>query len=220
MNSPGRGRCLTQARFQTDSTAGEYVTRDEHLDATRPRPCPLCEDGDCVPRRHGWYERKDPPGVRVPRFLCPRSGGTVSLLPDFCAARASGMLERLEKAGDAVERTAVRAAADRLRPPGDVGLAAAERWTRRRKRWTQGVLQTVKGLLPERLAGTEPTLAAFRGALDCKEVLRELRDAAEAHLRATYGPEVLSGRRRWYRSELRSSRTARSKAWAMAARRV
>ena len=35
-----------------------------------------------------------------------------------------------------------------------------------------------------------------------------------------YSPEVLSGRRRWYRSEFRSSRTARSKAWAMAARRV
>ena len=38
--------------------------------------------------------------------------------------------------------------------------------------------------------------------------------------RAAYGPEVLSGSRRWYRSEFRSSRTARSKAWAVAARSV
>ena len=38
--------------------------------------------------------------------------------------------------------------------------------------------------------------------------------------RPAYGPEVLSERRRWYRSEFRSSRTARSKARAMAARRV
>ena len=141
-----------------------------------------------MPRRHGWYERKDPQGVRVPRFLCPASGGTVSLLPDFCTARVSGTLERLEQAGDAAAGTTLRAAADRLRPPGDVGLPAAERWTRRRKRWTQGALQTVKGLLPERLAATEPTLAAFRAALDCKEVLRELRDAAEAHLRELPAP--------------------------------
>ena len=52
------------------------------------------------------------------------------------------------------------------------------------------------------------------------ERLAEEAARSGPHLRPAYGPEVLSGRRRWYRSEFRSSRTARSKAWAMAARRV
>ena len=76
----------------------------------------------------------------------------------------------------------------------------------------------------------EPFLRPYVGA---REFLRggqrwilDLHDTSPSALsrlplvRPAYGPEVLSGRRRWYRSEFRSSRTARSKAWAMAARRV
>jgi hypothetical protein len=55
--------------------------------------CPFCPDGHRL-WRHGWYERQallpDPaPAVTIPirRLICPVTGRTVSLLPDFCLPR-------------------------------------------------------------------------------------------------------------------------------------
>lgn len=68
------------------------------LDGLRPpedRACPLCKTRHRL-RGHGTYRRTarvladhavDEDEIPVKRFLCARTGGTVSLLPDFCLPR-------------------------------------------------------------------------------------------------------------------------------------
>lgn len=67
----------------------------EQLSPARAGGCPYCRDRHRL-RAHGSYERwvfvldgHAPREERVPvkRFLCPRTGRTVSLLPDFCLPR-------------------------------------------------------------------------------------------------------------------------------------
>lgn len=55
--------------------------------------CPFCDSGHPL-RRHGFYgrwihlpEEAEPRRIRVLRLLCPFTGRTVSLLPDFCSPR-------------------------------------------------------------------------------------------------------------------------------------
>jgi len=57
------------------------------------RRCPFCRDGHRL-RLHGHYHRfalvpghRDPVRLPVRRLFCPRTGTTVSLLPDFCMPR-------------------------------------------------------------------------------------------------------------------------------------
>lgn len=129
------------------------------------------------------------------RFLCPRRGSTVSLLPDCLAARVSGTLEAVE----ATVREASRArtleeAANRLREPGTVQLAGAQRWLGRRRKWVRAALVTVKGLLPGRFEGTQPTLEAFGAELGSESVLRALRELASGHLTGLPPPLGFGGR--------------------------
>ncbi len=70
-----------------------YLAHPDGLLGPEARECPFCSDGHRL-RIHGWYRRfallPDPePAVEIPirRLLCPATGRTVSLLPDFCLPR-------------------------------------------------------------------------------------------------------------------------------------
>jgi len=56
------------------------------------------------------------------------------------------------------------------------------KWLRCRSRWVTAALLVAQALLPERLAGCKPTLAAFRAALGTEHVLVALREALAARL--------------------------------------
>ena len=176
-----------QVRLPTSLTDKEYVSQRVWNDATAPE-CPWCRCRHQL-APHGFYPRVQPRGALVRRFICRRVGRTVSLLPDCFAAHVTGTLEALEAAVRVAEAAATRAAAvERARPPGQGGLASAERWLGRRVQWVAALLVTVKGLCPERFTGVAPTLAGFGQQLDSDTVLRELREVAEAHLQQLSAP--------------------------------
>jgi hypothetical protein len=169
-----------QLRFPTGLTSKEYVSQHAWRDATLER-CPLHPHGGCSFVRHGTYERVNPPGTRIPRWYCPEGHCTFSLLADCFAARLSGTLQELEAVVDQVEQAPTReAAADRLRL--DIELPGAMRWTRRRVKSVYAALTLILGLFPERFAGCQPTLAAFRQWLQVDGVLSALREIATLHL--------------------------------------
>ena len=176
-----------QIRYGTDLTVEDYVTQKAWWDASPP-DCPYHRQGGCRLVPHGTYGRKQPDGVRVRRFLCPRSGRTVSLLPDCLAAHWSGTLAEVE----AVVREAARAssleeAANRLRTDR-VSLASALRWVRRRVLAVQALLTALCTLYPERFGALEPRLEDFSRALDSQAVLPCLRAIAEQRLGALPAP--------------------------------
>ena len=151
--------------------------------------CPIHPDGECRLIRHGSYGRAEPPGARVARWLCSLTGITISLLPDCLAAGAKGPLQAIEDAADAVERhteSLEQLAAD-MRPmaeddPDTDHVAGTVKWLRRRQCWVGAVLVVAQQLLPEKLAGCDPTLAAFRAALGVTQVLMTLRRLLAARL--------------------------------------
>jgi hypothetical protein len=144
--------------------------------------------GGCGFRRHGTYQRVDPPGTRVARWYCPQAHGTFSLLPDHLAARFPGSLHEIEEVVATLEQArSVEAAADRLRGP-EITLPSAVRWVRRRLAAVRRLLTTVIGLLPQRVLGCTPTIAALRERLGCPSVLVALRAIAGRHLQALAAP--------------------------------
>jgi hypothetical protein len=82
--------------------------------------CPLHPEGGCGLAAHGSYARVRPAGIRVARLRCPKARITISLLPDFLAARLSGTLAEVEQTVEAVagalSLAAVAPAAVGLRP--------------------------------------------------------------------------------------------------------
>lgn len=141
---------------------------------------------------NGFYARVKPKGTWIRRFLCRRTGKTVSLLPDCFAAHVKGTLEEIEASVQAADRAPSQAAAASEARP-ECGLAGALRWLRRRQVWVASVLGTVKSLLPERFAGGAPTLAGFEAELGAGMVLRSLREVAGAHLGSMVAPVGLGG---------------------------
>jgi len=126
--------------------------------------CPFHAGGGCGARGHGSYPREHPVGVRVPRFLCPVLGVTISLLPAFLACRLPGTLDEVESVIDLVEREpSIAADAEVARPAADeqaVTSISAARWVHRRLRPVVAVLLALVTLLPE-LTDCRPTLAAI-----------------------------------------------------------
>ena len=169
-----------QLRFATGLTSEEYVNQQAWRQATLER-CPLHPHGSCSFTRHGTYERRSPPGTRIPRWYCPQGHCTFSLLADCFAARLPGTLAEVEATVDEVERSAtLEAAVDRLRV--DIELPGALRWTRRRRQAIYAALILLKGLMPECFLPCAPTLAAFREHLAVDWVLIALRAIAAVHL--------------------------------------
>ena len=163
-----------QVRHATQLSAEEYVERQAWRDVEPPE-CPFHPGGHCQLVGHGTYERQSPPGMRVKRFRCRRSGLTVSALPDCSASHAPGTLEAIERAARAAEEE------------GATGTGGGESAGSMPPR-VGAILATVRGLYPDRFVGIEPTFAGFGAALDCTLVLVGLRAAAAAHLRSLPTP--------------------------------
>jgi hypothetical protein len=177
---------LVQLRFATGLSSGEYVRREYWREATLDR-CPHHLMGGCGVRGHGTYERKHPRGVLVPRWYCRAANSTISLLPDFLCARLPGTLDEAEGAVAAAEEAAsVEAAADAIRPDGE--LPGAIRWLRRRIRGIRAALTSLLGLLGDLPAGVQPTVTSFREAIGVSPVLVRVREIAALHLRSLPPP--------------------------------
>ena len=139
------------------------------------RRCPFCEDQHRL-RSHGYYERcVILPGrlkiVRVLRFLCPKTGRTVSLLPEFCLpARQVGpgllglLLHGVVIAGLSVEAAVYQ---------GHLGIAPKTAWSLlHRLRSHLGLIGTYLGRalgripeLPESIPRRDPQFSRLAAAL-------------------------------------------------------
>lgn len=160
-----------QIPLRTLSSVDTYVRNREWRDA-RLSGCPLHPSGGCSFARHGSYARVTPPGLRIARWYCPEGHRTFSLLPDFLAARLSGLLASIEDSITvASSATSMEAAADTLRGP-DVTLPGAVRWLRRRIRAVRTALAHVA---PEVVIGAPAKEAAPEIDLDKGGVLLSLR---------------------------------------------
>ncbi len=169
-----------QCRFACRLTSEEYVTQEGWRFATLER-CPEHPEGGCGFARHTAYTRVEPPGCKIARWYCPKARKTFSLLPDCLSSRLRGSLAEVEQVAALVEGAqGMEAAADKARP--DIQLPGALRWTRRRSKTALGVLAILLGLLPEFLAGTEPTISSLRSRLGVEPALPVLREHAAAHL--------------------------------------
>jgi hypothetical protein len=184
-----------QLTWHLGLTSEEYVSQQAWRSASLER-CPKHPGGGCRFRYAGTYGRLDPPGARIPRWHCSRAHQTFSLLADCFAARFPGDLRDLEQVVDEVERVGAVELAARIVRGHDVVLPSAIRWTRRRLNAVRASLVTLIGLMPERFAGCEPTLAAFRQALGVPVVLPALREIAADHLQALPPPVGFSARSR------------------------
>ena len=201
-HGPGRRRVVV--RYETTLTSEQYVTQQAWRTATLER-CPLHPEGGCGLGGHGSYPRIWPIGIRVARLLCPKAGVTISLLPDFLAARLSGTLAEVEQAVVTAEGAeSLEVAAGRVRPAtvvDAVTLPSALRWLRRRLVPVRAALRALVTLLPE-LFGCAPTVAAVGERLGVSAVLILLRSRAVGHLGALTAPlgfrarATRSGRRR------------------------
>ena len=182
-----------QLRFATSVTGEEYVSQELWLDASLPH-CPLHPRGGCGFARHGTYERRSPPGTLIARWYCPQGHRTFSLLPDCLAARLPGTLAEVEEVVAAVEQAeSLEAACAELRL--DIELPGVLRWVRRRVKVIHASLNTLKGLMPECLAGCEPTLDAFAEHLGIEAVLQALRQIAALYLASLPAPLGFGPRR-------------------------
>lgn len=156
-----RAGFLVQIRLATGLTIEEYVNQRAWETASL-EVCPNHPAGGCRFARHAPYARVEPAGTLIARYYCPDSHTTFSLLPDCLASRLSSTLAEVESVAAAVESRSgsIESVAAKLRP--DIGLQGAVRWVRRRVMAVRTALVTLKGLLPNLLAGTEPTLSGMR----------------------------------------------------------
>jgi hypothetical protein len=177
-----------QLRHQTELTSEEYIRQNAWTNASL-EPCGLPPERVATYRRHGSYGRCKPAGLRVARFYSCVEHATISLLPDFAAARVSSTLVDIEQSVVAVQGERENGAnleqAARMVAPTGIEPQGAVRRERCRRRWVTAALAVLIGLLPEVLAGCEPSLTSVRGALGCTgvdSVLVRVREIAAAHL--------------------------------------
>ncbi len=170
-----------------------YVSEKVWEKATLPR-CPLHPRGGCGFARHGTSAQKTPEGARVARFYCRKGRVTLSLLPDCLASRLRGTLVELESVVAAAESgKSVESASETLR--SEIELPGAVRWLRRRVNHVRQALTLARGLFPESLAGTTPTLFAFRQVQGREPgVLSRLRAVLDGLLRHLPSPLGFSPR--------------------------
>ena len=162
--------------------------------------CPLHPEGGCGLQRLGTYPRVAPAGARVARWWCPVARKSISLLPEFLAARLTGTLDEVEAVVAAVEQAGGVTAALEAVHPADaedaVGLQCALRSMRRRVRAVHAALLAIITLLPDRFAGTRPTIEGLRIALSTHRALVALRELAATHLPALPAPLGFAARAR------------------------
>ena len=174
-----------QLRYETGLTGEEYVRTEAWREARLER-CPNHPHGGCSVGSHGTYERKTPPGAKVPRWYCRESHTTIGLLADCLSSHLPGTLDDLEAVVVAAEEAAsLEEAANAVRRPEDddaVELPGAMRWVGRRVRLVHDILVRVIGLIPDRLAGCAATMVAVRERLGSDRALMKLRALVAAQL--------------------------------------
>ncbi|MCB9576616.1 MAG: hypothetical protein H6717_34440 [Polyangiaceae bacterium] len=189
---------IVQIRWDTTLTSEQYVTQEAWRCATLEQ-CPLHPEGDCGLVGHGSYTRKSPTGVRVARLLCPKSGVTISLLPDFLAARMPGTLEEIEGVVAAAQAARTTEGAAALLRPAESGevvtLPSVLRWLRRRMIAVEAGLLAAVTSLPV-LSGCAPTIVAVRERLGVVSALVALRRLASHLLRTLPAPLGFGARAR------------------------
>jgi hypothetical protein len=169
-----------QLRFAIRLTGEQYVSAKAWEHAILA-VCPVHGGKACGFARHGTYERKTPPGTRVPRWYCGAAHCTFSLLADCFAAKLPGTLAEIEEVVLDVERApSQEKAAESIRT--EIELAGALRWIRRRLSLVRAALITLVGLIPALFQGTAPTIGGFRRRLGVEPVLPELREIAACSL--------------------------------------
>lgn len=179
-----------QLRLLSKLTSEDYVKQGGWKNANLSQ-CPIHGGRSCGFRSCGTYERKQPAGLLVRRWYCPKAHQTFSLLPDFAASRVSGTLDDIEgvaaAVGAALERgDTFEMAARELRQ--DIEAAGAKRWVRRRVRWVQATLTSLLGLAPDVFAGCEQTIAGVRAALMVGHALMRAREIVAPHLSSLPAP--------------------------------
>jgi len=162
-----------QVRLATGLTGEEYVRQEAWRSASLPC-CPFHPEGGCGFARHTPYERVDPPGCLIARWYCRLAHSTVSLLPDFLCSRLTGPLPEVEASVAVAEAAPSQELASEVVRP-DICLPGALRWLRRRVQFVRAGLSAAIGLLPELLAGCEPTVTSVRSALGVESALVRLR---------------------------------------------
>ena len=182
-----------QLRFDCDLTGEEYVTQQAWRNASLPC-CPLHAEGDCGFTRHGTYERHSPPGTRIARWYCRQGRCTFSLLPDCLAARVPGTLAEVDASCPSRRAGQEPGGGVYESAPSEIELPGVLRWVRRRVQAIHASLNTLKGLMPERFAGCEPSLAAFAEHLGVEGVLAVLRQIAAPYLPSLPAPLGFSPR--------------------------
>lgn len=171
-----------QVLYQVGCTSEEYVTRRLWLEASPPSCCYCIPGGKtCKLAPHGFYERLYPAGTRVRRYLCRRTGRTVSLLPDCFCSQCAGDVDRLEKLALAREggQTAAEVA-ETFRE--EIGLQGALRWVRLRLGAVSSFLTLIWTLYPAHFEGVEPRVGDLRQHWQTDRVLVALRQIAESEL--------------------------------------
>jgi hypothetical protein len=186
-----------QLRFESTLTFEQYITARAWEQATL-KACPLCKPGTCHLQRLAPYMRKIPAVAFVARYYCPEQHTTFGLLPDFYASRMPGTLDDIEQAAATAEvAPSVEHAAEELRPADTldaITFGAAVAWLRRRIVLVRALLVTVVGLLPDRFAGVELSVRAWRERLGTSRVLVTLRGICARHLYALPRPLGLNPR--------------------------
>lgn len=127
-----------------------------------------------------------PAGARVARWWCPVARKSISLLPEFFAARLSGTLDEVEAVVAAVEQAgSVSAALEDVHPADAadaIGLPGALRSMRRRVRAVYAALLAIITLMPDLFIGTAPTITGMRAVLSTGRALVRLRELAGQRL--------------------------------------
>lgn len=190
-----------QLRLPTKLTCEAYINQHGWKEASLSA-CPWHPRGGCGFASHGHYERQDPEGLWIRRWYCPKAHQTVSLLPDFAAARLTGTLAAVEQAVADFEEhrrsgCSVAEAAQELRP--DIELPGALRWIRRRCRYVHAAFVLLMGCAPELIAQVELSVLHVRaavGAVPLMVAVREIAHLQLQHARTPVGfaPRAIVGR--------------------------
>jgi hypothetical protein len=184
-----------QVRLATALASEDYISRRGWEQASISH-CPLHRRGGCGLRRCGSYERKQPLGLRIFRWYCPKARCTFSLIPDFAASHLGGTLLELEGAvmhfdAERERGSSVALAARAVRP--DIEPESALRWINRRRRWVDVAVALLTGVCPELSACGVHDLRTLRVALGVDCVLVHARHLAAAQLPHAPSPLGFAG---------------------------
>lgn len=182
-----------QVIYRCDCTGEEYVTRGLWLKASLPA-CGYCQPKglECRPVHHGYYRRLTPARTLVKRYLCTRTGRTISLLPECLASHWQGSVDAIERASAELDRKAC----------GEVAreVAAEERFEKcgrpreSARNWVSGCAVAVavfllgmRTLFPDEY-GSLRTVSDFRQHLGTQRALVALRRKAGDQLQGLGTP--------------------------------